>query len=157
MDIIKSKVYVQTDAQSRIVRCEGGYTTPADLTGWTEIDEGPGDRYNLCQSHYFPGGLYTEDGVPRYKLADGAPVKRTQEDLEADRVPLRAAAARATRDKLLAETDWTQTLDAPINVESKTALQIYRQSLRDLPEQPVWPNSIDWPQTPTITKAAPDN
>ena len=27
----KSKVYIQTDADGRILRCEGGYTTPADL------------------------------------------------------------------------------------------------------------------------------
>lgn len=60
----KSKVYIQTDGQSRILRCEGGYTTPANLTDWIEIDEGVGDKYNLCQSHYFPGGLYTMDGIP---------------------------------------------------------------------------------------------
>ena len=26
-----SKVYIQTDTESRILRCEGGYTTLADL------------------------------------------------------------------------------------------------------------------------------
>lgn len=87
MEIIKSKVYVLTDEQGRITRCEGGYTTPADLTGWTQIDEGVGDRYNLCQSNYFPSGLYTTDGIPRYKLQDGAPVERTAEELDADRLP----------------------------------------------------------------------
>lgn len=90
MDIFehsKSAVYVQTDAANRIIRCEGGYTTPQDLTGWVKIDEGYGDRYNLCQSHYFDGGLYTLDGVPRYKLADGAPVLRTAEEIAADSVP----------------------------------------------------------------------
>lgn len=83
-----SKVYVLTDDQSRITRCEGGYTTPADLTGWVQIDEGTGDRYNLCQSHYFDGGLYTDDGIPRYKLADGAPVLRSDEEIEADRAAI---------------------------------------------------------------------
>lgn len=81
----KSKVYIQTDNQGRILRCEGGYTTPADLTGWVEIDEGTGDRYNLCQSHYFDGGLYTMYGIPLYKMADGYPVRRTEEEIEADR------------------------------------------------------------------------
>ena len=28
----KSKVYIQTDEHGRIVRCEGEYTLPADLT-----------------------------------------------------------------------------------------------------------------------------
>ena len=63
----KSKVYIQTDEHGRIIRCDGGYTTPADLAGWIEIDEGTGDKYNLCQSHYFYGGLYTMDGIHRYK------------------------------------------------------------------------------------------
>ena len=81
----KSKVYIQTDADGRILRCEGGYTTPADLTGWLEIDEGDGDRYNLCQSHYFDGGLYTMDGIPRYHWDGEKAVLRSEEDLEADR------------------------------------------------------------------------
>lgn len=81
----KSKVYIQTDADSRILRCEGGYTTPANLTGWLEIDEGDGDRYNLCQSHYFPGGLYTTDGIPRYKWDCSKAILRSEEELEADR------------------------------------------------------------------------
>ena len=81
----KSKVYIQTDTDGRILRCEGGYTTPSDLTDWTEIDEGTGDRYNLCQSHYFDGGLYTMDGIPRYRWDGTQAVLRTEEELEADR------------------------------------------------------------------------
>ena len=81
----KSKVYIQTDTEGRILRCEGGYTTPHDLTGWIEIDEGTGDKYNLCQSHYFDGGLYTMDGIPRYRWDGTQAVERTEEELEADR------------------------------------------------------------------------
>ena len=84
----KSKVYIQTDDAGRILRCEGGYTTPADLTDWTEIDEGTGDRYNLCQSHYFDGGLYTMDGIPRYKWDGSAAVLRTEDELETDRAAI---------------------------------------------------------------------
>lgn len=84
----KSKVYIKTDDQGRILRFDGGYTTPADLTGWIEIDEGTGDKYNLCQSHYFEGGLYTMDGIPRYKWDGSAAVLRTEEELEADRATI---------------------------------------------------------------------
>lgn len=154
MEIIKSKVYVKADIGGRIIRCEGGYTTPADLSEWTEIDEGTGDRFNLAQSHYFPEGIYTADGIPKYKLLDGKAVERTPEEVEADRVPLRAAAARAKRDKLLADTDWTQTLDAPVSAASKAALRAYRQELRDLPQNEDWPECI-WPELPEIEKAAP--
>ena len=80
----KSKVYVLTDENGRITRIEGGYTTPGDLTGWVQIDEGTGDRYNLCQTHYFPDSIYTQDGVPRYKLRDGKAVERTEEEIAAD-------------------------------------------------------------------------
>ena len=84
----KSKVYIRNDAEGRILRCEGGYTTPADLTDWTEIDEGTGDRYNLCQSHYFPGGLYTMDGIPRYRWDGSMAVLRTEDELEEDRAAI---------------------------------------------------------------------
>lgn len=84
-----SKVYVQPDDRGRIIRCEGGYTIGniIDFTGWVQIDEGTGDKYNLCQSHYFEGGIYTDDGIPRYALVDGAPVLRSDEEIEADRQP----------------------------------------------------------------------
>lgn len=104
----KSKVYIQTDTEGRILRCEGGYTTPSDLTGWTEIDEGTGDRYNLCQSHYFEGGLHTFDGIPRYRLDGSAAVLRTEEELEVDRAarpepePTEQEQLRADVDFLLA-------------------------------------------------------
>ena len=84
----KSKVYIQTDTEGRILRCDGGYTTPSDLTGWTGIDEGTGDKYNLCQSHYFDGGLYTMDGIPRYRWDGTATIQRTEKELEADRAAI---------------------------------------------------------------------
>ena len=32
MGELQSKVYIKTDTEGRIIRCEGGYTTPSDLT-----------------------------------------------------------------------------------------------------------------------------
>ena len=96
----KSKVYIQTDADGRILRCDGGYTTPDDLTGWIEIDEGTGDKYNLCQSHYFVGGLYTMDGIHRYRWDGTQAVERTEEELEADRAA-RPAPPPTTEEVLL--------------------------------------------------------
>ena len=85
MEEQKSKVYIQTDDTGRITRCEGGYAPPDTLTGWTYLDQGTGDKYNLCQSHYFTGGLYTMDGICRYKYADGACALRTDAEMQADR------------------------------------------------------------------------
>ena len=145
----KSRVYIRTDEQGRIVRCEGEYTLPSDLDGWTLIEEGPPcDRLNLAQSHYFDGGLYTSDGIPRYKLVDGQPVERSEEEIEVDRVPIQATAARAQRGKLLAATDWAVLPDSPLDGTSQTALKTYRQALRDVPQQEGFPGTITWPEMP---------
>lgn len=90
IEIQKSKVYVLLDDKSCILRCEGGYTMSNidDVSKWTYIDEGMGDRYNLCQSHYLDGGLYTHDGILRWKYEDGACVLRSEEELAADRAAL---------------------------------------------------------------------
>lgn len=80
----KSRVYVLLDEKERIVRIEGEYSLPSDLTGWVQIDEGYGDRFSLAQSHYLDGGLYTMQGIPRYKYEGGACVLRSEEELVAD-------------------------------------------------------------------------
>lgn len=81
----KSRVYILLDEKERIVRIEGEYSLPSDLTGWVQIDEGYGDRFSLAQSHYLDGGLYTHDGIPRYKYEGGACVLRSDAELAADR------------------------------------------------------------------------
>lgn len=117
MNDYKSKVYIQTDNQGRILRCEGGYTTPADLTGWICIDEGNGDRFNLCQSHYFTGGLYTMDGIPRYCWDGTQAVERSKEELEADRAA--RPAPPPTTDERIA------TLEEQIAQADETAIDLY--------------------------------
>ena len=56
-----------------------------------------------------------------------------------------AEAVRSTRDARLAETDWTQVADAPVD---KTVWATYRQALRDVPSQEGFPWSIEWPIQP---------
>ena len=84
----KSKVYVLPDAEGRILRIDGGYTIGniKDIDKWKMIDEGYGDRYNLCQGNYLPKPLTDMRGVYRYKLVDGKPVERTQKEMDADYV-----------------------------------------------------------------------
>lgn len=60
---------------------------------------------------------------------------------------------RGKRNALLARTDWTQLLDAPLTAEQKLAWQTYRQQLRDIiqtitrenpiPTWPTPPNNVD--------------
>ena len=99
-------VYVRTDEQGRILEVNSSAFL-SDTVGWTTIDEGLGDKYHHAQGNYFDGGLYTDDGIPRYKLADGAPVLRSEEEIAADRAPdldaLRAAKQEANKAAL---ADW---------------------------------------------------
>ena len=86
MEDMKSKVYIKIDENNRVLACEGGYTMDniSNIEEWIFIDEGYGDKYNLCQAHYFDN-LYTEDGIPRYKYEYGIAVLRSAEEIEADR------------------------------------------------------------------------
>ena len=102
MEEYKSKVYVKVDEKNRILRCEGGYTMQniQNIDEWIFIDEGTGDRYNLCKSHYFEGGLYTFDGIPRYKWDGKQAVLRSEEEIEADRADIPAPEPEPTEDEL---------------------------------------------------------
>lgn len=78
-------VYVQTDEQGRITAVNSSAFVDAE---WgAEIDQGYGDKYHHAQGNYFDQ-IYTDDGIPRYKLEDGKPVERTEEEIEADRAAL---------------------------------------------------------------------
>lgn len=86
MDDLKSKVYVKVDSENRILACDGGYSVVnvTNYDEWILIDEGIGDKYNLCQSNYFDNPLYEEHGIPVYKLENGIAVERTQAEIDAD-------------------------------------------------------------------------
>lgn len=82
MQTPKSRVYVLLDSDSRVLRLEGEYSLPSDLTGWTLIEEGePCDRLNLAQSHYLDGPLYNDQGRPRYRW-DGVALQTIDYDAE---------------------------------------------------------------------------
>ena len=79
-------VYAKVDESNRITAINSSAFL-ADVTGWTEIDSGYGDKYHHAQGNYFDKPLYDERGICRYKLVDGKPVERTQEEMDADYVP----------------------------------------------------------------------
>lgn len=79
-------IYVKVDESNRVTSINSSAFL-ADVTGWTEIDSGYGDKYHHAQGNYLPGPLYDDRGICRYKLVDGKPVERTQEEMDADYVP----------------------------------------------------------------------
>ena len=54
---------------------------------------------------------------------------------------------RDERNKKLAESDWTQLADSPVN---KADWAAYRQALRDVPEQTSFPSTVVWPKVPGV-------
>jgi len=53
---------------------------------------------------------------------------------------------RYQRNALLSASDWTQVADAPVD---QTAWAVYRQALRDIPDQEGFPASVEWPVAPS--------
>lgn len=82
MDTESCKVLVQTDEAGRVTAINSDAFVSGD--GWTQIDEGEGDRYRHAQNNYLLKPLTDERGVYRYKLVDGLVVQRTQAEMDAD-------------------------------------------------------------------------
>lgn len=82
MDTESCKVLVQTDDAGRVTAINSDSFVSGD--GWTQIDEGEGDRYRHAQNNYLLKPLTDERGVYRYKLVDGLVAQRTQAEMDAD-------------------------------------------------------------------------
>lgn len=76
-------VYVKTDDANRITAVNSSVFL-TNTTGWTEIDSGYGDKYHHAQGNYFDKPIKDMRGIYRYKMEDGEPVERTQEEMDAD-------------------------------------------------------------------------
>lgn len=98
-------------------------------------------------------GLYSPD---EYCFVDGSPVSipekpdypchfdiGTMQWVWDDAVSW--AELRAERDRLLVNCDWTQVPDAPVD---QAAWAVYRQALRDLPDNTQDPRNPAWPTPP---------
>lgn len=111
----KSEVYVRTDEENRIVRVDGGCTMNniKDILQWIKIDEGYGDKYNLCQNNYFPLPIVTEGGAYRYKLVDGKVVECSVEEIvrqEVANIPTKTYSAQDDTDAMLIDHEYRLTL-----------------------------------------------
>lgn len=94
-------VYVQTDERGRITAINSSAFVSSD---WgAKIDSGFGDNYHHAQGNYFPGGAYTEDGIPRYKLVENTAQERTEEEIQADRDAIPKPVIPPTNSELEAE------------------------------------------------------
>ena len=75
--------------------------------------------------------------------------KYSVSDLDADGIALKdaeqAKSVREQRNRLIAECDWTQVEDSPVD---KAAWAVYRQELRDLTLQAGFPFDVTYPTKP---------
>ena len=85
-----------------------------------------------------------EEGQPVF--SDGNWVQTwVVRDLSEQEVQQRMDAVRNERNSLLAASDWTQLADATVD---KAAWAVYRQALRDIPQQAGFPYNVTYPVTP---------
>ena len=107
----------------KITKTESGYRVERDgVTMFVPNDPGNGDFQRVQEA-----------------IAAGAEVIMPSPPL------ITAEQARANRDRLLDISDWTQLQDAPVD---QATWAVYRQALRDVPQQAGFPHDVVWPTKP---------
>ena len=97
-----------------------------------EVGEGQG----LIEGHYDQNTQMVVNNV----VVDIPENEREQEELS-----MAWADLRYTRNRLLQKSDWSQVTDAPVD---PAVWALYRQQLRDLPENTADPRNVVWPTQP---------
>ena len=148
------------------IKASGGptwNTTTAEVLealGATVVFEGPqatgGTVYQYSQAagaeqqsdgkwytKYILGPVFTDRAAqgdqPAQTAAEQETAYKAMKDAE------QATSVRASRKTKLAESDWTQVADAPVD---QAAWAAYRQALRDITTQAGFPWTITWPEQP---------
>ena len=124
------------------------FTSRADLV-WpvisgseilTDLGDVDGAHYMHCPASVTMPEQPDEAGYATVSDAEElAALRRTSGVFTQNRIRVR---------ELLAESDWTQYNDSPLDADTKTAWTNYRQALRDLPANTVDPTNITWPEEP---------
>ena len=96
--------------------------------------------------------------MPRFKNVDGVDIQLSAEEetardaeeatAEEERPAREMAQLRTKRNAKLVDSDWTQYNDSPLTDEVKAEWTVYRESLRDLPENTDDPADPTWPTPP---------
>lgn len=143
---IRDTGQVITDSEFRSLHPNTGFpqVLTAELLDSFGVDavlEGPQAQPTRYQIAFRDGVTQDEQGrwFTKYSVSD----------MDADAIAAldaqQAVSQRAERTRLIAESDWTQLPDSPVD---KQAWSVYRQALRDLPSQAGFPWDINWPQQP---------
>lgn len=105
-----------------------------DPGGWTEV---------LLDD--VPPGTLTE-----WDFSGPLPRRKARVLSAAEQLAVEGGKTRSRRNRLLQESDWTDTASAPARLGSTLydQWQTYRQALRDITSQPGFPFEVVWPAPP---------
>ncbi len=120
-----SKIYVKTDISGNITAINS-FDFISDVTDWTLIDEGTGDKYHHAQNNYLDKPLTDENGIYNYKLVDGKIIERTKEDKAPDLALANASREIAELKTKLVETDYIAAKIA----EGSATVEEYSEEIR---------------------------
>lgn len=108
--------------------------------------------------HVYPyAAEFAQEWDEVFAYAEAHPECVTEEQPYVPPVPTTeelAARVRAERDRRIAETDYLVIPDYPISQDKLEEIKVYRQALRDLPQQPGFPwngpdaTDCSWPVEP---------
>lgn len=70
MEEEKIKVYIKINNNNDVIDINSSIFIK-NLSGWTYIDEGYGDKFAHAQGHYFNKPLINDDGKFNYKYSGG--------------------------------------------------------------------------------------
>ena len=129
--------------------CCGGITFPDDVSRASAESAGYICMESDTEPEFFTRWVHTTPESPDNvgdKSGNIGSIAIYLTDAEYDTVL--AASARQKRDRLIAATDYLVTPDYPIEPDRLAKVKIYRQALRDIPEQSGFPRSITWPEEP---------
>lgn len=126
----KYKVYVKTN-EDGIITAVNSSAFLSDFTGWTEIDEGVGDKYHHAQGNYLDKPLTDENGIYNYMLIGGKAMERTEEHKAVD-MQKNNAEARTAEIKRELKTIDSQRIRPLAAIVAGTATDVDRRKLAEL-------------------------
>jgi len=100
----------------------------------------PGEAWSLSGDDY--SGLEWLDDTPKPTLGE---LEAAWPQVESD---LAWRPVRRERDRLLAASDWSQMPDNALAPAAIAAWAVYRQALRDVPQDYASPDEVVWPTAP---------
>jgi len=110
--------------------------TTGAISGWSNKPRTPASGYAEVQS---------DDYLDQEHWYYDASTDTFSGPTDAEQDALDMQTLRLQRNELLAQSDWTQVADAPVDA---AAWATYRQALRDLPANTTDPRNPTWPTKP---------